>query len=239
MKHIETYTTRWHDTDAFRRVRPTQILVYMQETSNRHMAAMGKTLDALRDEDGLAFLLSRIRLELCAPLYMGEEITVETWTCESRGFGFLRYYRVLRGEEVIAKAETVWALLRLSDRRLCRNDSVDLGFVNDEAPEVLSIPTRFRVPKTEELTLWGERPIRYSDLDYNMHMNNTRYADMLCDYLPLDEVGQIKGMSLAYLHEAGYGQTVSVYGCRKGDGYDVRTVNREGEACLEAEIILA
>lgn len=238
MKYRKTYTTRWHDTDAERRVRPTQLLVYMQETSNFHMASLGKSLDALRDEDKLAFLLSRIRLEICKPLYAEEEITVETWTAESRGFGFLRFYRILRGEEIIATAETVWALVNLEDRKLCRVDSIDLGFENDPAVD-LSIPTRFRVPPTEKLTLLGNRPIVYSDLDYNMHMNNTRYADMLCDFLPLEEVGRIRGMSLTYLHEAAYGQNIRVF-CGKGEGvYDFRTVNEEGTACLEAEILLA
>ena len=239
MKYTERYTTRWHDTDAWRRVRLTQLLVYMQETSNRHMASLGKSLDALRDENGLAFLLSRIRLEICAPLYMGEEITVETWTSDSRGFSFIRSYQILRGEEVIAKAETVWALVDLETKKLCRNDSVDLGFVNDEAPVELSLPNRFRVPPTDTLTLLGDRKIVYSDLDYNMHMNNTRYADMLCDFLPVEEVGKIRGMSLTYLHEAAFGQTVRVY-CRQGEHtYDIRTVNGEGVACLEAQIITA
>lgn len=238
MKYKKTYVTRWHDTDAQRRVRPTQLLVYMQETSNFHMASSGKSLDALRDEDGLAFLLSRIRLELCLPLYAEEEITVETWTASSRGFGFLRYYRILRGEDVIAVAETVWALVKLSDRTLCRVDSIDLGF-EDEPAETLSLPARFRVPPTDTLEEWGSRRIVYSDLDYNMHMNNTRYADMLCDFLPLEEVGRIRGMSLAYLNEAAFGQSIRVFGQKQENAYRIRTVNGDGVTCLEAELLLS
>ena len=54
----ESYTTTWHDTDYRRQVSPSRLLVYMQETSNRHMMHAGMSLDELRDKRGLAFILS-------------------------------------------------------------------------------------------------------------------------------------------------------------------------------------
>lgn len=237
MKFSQNYKTNWHDTDANRRVRPTQLLVYMQETSNGHLNSLGCDLDILRDEKKLAFLLSKIRLAICAPLYAYEDITVSTWTCESRGYAFSRFYEIKRGEELIAIADTTWALISLDSKQLCKVDTIDLGFEH-EPPVDIGIPTRFRVPKTENLELVGERRIVYSDLDYNMHMNNTKYADMLCDFMPYGEIENIRGISLSYLHEAAFGDTVKVYRCGENGKYDFRTVNGEGIACLEAEIIL-
>ena len=237
MKFSQSYKTRWHDTDANRRVRPTQLLVYMQETSNRHMHSLDSSLDGIRDEQGLAFLLSKIKLAIYKPLYAYEDITVETWTAESRGVSFNRFYTIKRGDELIAAADTVWALLSLNEKRLCKVDEFDFGFVNDEAIDI-GLPSRFRVPKTELLTLMGERKIVYSDLDYNMHMNNTKYADMLCDFLPYEKIPDIKGISLSYLHEAAFGDTVKVYACESDGKYDFRTINGEGTTCLEAEILI-
>ena len=231
------YTTRWHDTDANRIVRPTQILVFMQEASNHHIKHLGVDLDRLRDEEGLAFLLSKIRLALYKPLYAFEEITVETWTVESRGFSFNRFFRIKRGDEVIAAADTTWALISLKTGELCKVDSFSFGFEH-EAPIDIGLPLRFRVPKTELLELVGERKIVYSDLDYNMHMNNTRYADMLCDFMPYDKTSCIKGISLSYLHEAAFGNTIKIYRADDTDKFNFRTVNEDGKACLEAEIIL-
>ena len=110
MKYTHSYTVRWHDTDAAREVRPSQILAYMQETSNHHLRTAGMTLDELRDKHGLAFLLSRITLRIYRPLHCGEEIDVQTWVCSSRGMSFHRCYRILRGGDVIAEAFSVWAL---------------------------------------------------------------------------------------------------------------------------------
>ena len=231
------YTTRWHDTDANRTVRPTQILVFMQETSNYHVKALGTDLDKLRDEQGLAFILSKIRLALYKPLYAFEEITVETWTVESRGFSFNRFFRIMRGDEVIAAADTTWALVSLKDETLCRVDAYDFKFEHDE-PIDIGLPTRFRVPKTEMLELLGERRTVYSDLDYNMHMNNTRYADMLCDFMPYELIPNIKGISLSYLHEATFGHTLKIFCLGEEGRFDFRTIDEDGTVCLEAQILL-
>ncbi|MBQ2308343.1 MAG: hypothetical protein II292_01655 [Clostridia bacterium] len=237
MKFVKEYTTRWHDTDATRIVRPTQLLVYMQETSNAHLDSTGHNLDRLRDEHSLAFLLSKTKIALYAPLYAHEEIRVETFTAESRAFGFNRYYRILRGDEVIAAADTTWALIDLNSRQLCKADAFDFGFEHEPSLDI-GLPPRFRVPHTDELELLGERRIVYSDLDYNMHMNNTRYADMLCDFMPLEDIPKIKGMSLSYLHEAAFGDVIKIY-AKKSDGrYSFRTVNQNGVTCLEAEVLI-
>ena len=176
-------------------------------------------------------------MEIYAPLYAYEDITVSTWTCESKGFAFSRFYEIKRGDELIAAADTTWALISLETRRLCRVDSIEFGSEH-EPPAELSIPQRFHISRSAELELLGKRKIVYSDLDYNMHMNNTKYADMLCDFLPLDEVARIKGISLSYLHEASYGNTVSILCYKDGEKYDFRTENEAGTVCLEAEIIL-
>ena len=237
MKFVKEYTTRWHDTDATRIVRPTQLLVYMQETSNAHLDSTGHNLDRLRDEHSLAFLLSKTKIALYAPLYAHEDIRVETFTAESRAFGFNRYYRILRGNEVIAAADTTWALIDLNSRQLCKADAFDFGFEHEPSLDI-GLPPRFRVPHTDELELLGERRIVYSDLDYNMHMNNTRYADMLCDFMPLEDIPKIKGISLSYLHEAAFGDVIKIYAKRSDGRYSFRTVNQNGITCLEAEMLI-
>lgn len=233
----KTYQTVWHDTDYLRRVRPSQLLVYMQETSGEHMKACGRSLDALRDEKGLAFLLSKLSLAIYRPLYAYEEIEVQTWTCPSRGYASNRDFRILRGGEVIAEAESVWALVDLKSGRLCRGDVAEYGF-EDEEPLGLPLPARFRFPEGIEPEVIGTRRIVYSDLDYNGHMNNTHYPDMLCDFLPNEAHGSIRGMTLSYLHEAALGDTMTLLGAYHDGSYYVRTRNEAGTTCLEAQILL-
>ncbi len=203
-----------------------------------HLRAYGMDLDEVRDRRGLAFLLSRIAIRMYRPLYAQDEIEIETWVSDGQGLGFLRCFRILRGGEVMAEAVSVWALLELSTKRLLRNDEFSYPFDGDE-PLKLELPQRFRVPKTEELERVGDRRIVYSDIDYNGHMNNTRYPDMLCDFTPEIEAHRVTGVVLSYLHEATYGKTLAVYRTSPKEGeYLFRTVDPAGTTCLEARLLV-
>ena len=231
------YQIKWHDTDCNRRVRPTQVMMYMQETANRHLAAYAMNLDTLRDEKGLAFILSRATVEIFADLYDGDEITVETWICESRGFSFNRCFRILRGEERVAEAFTVWALLDLKEKKLLRSQQFSYPFDGEE-PLTVNVPARVHLPASLVLEEAGERRIAYSDIDYNGHMNNTRYPDMLCDFTPEICSQRVRGFTLSYLHEATFGHTLRVLRSATEGGYCFRTVDGDGTVCLEALLLL-
>lgn len=235
MKYSETYTVRWHDTDADRLMRPSQMVAYMQETSNHHVASTGMSLDDLRDEKQLAFILSRMRVAIHRRPVAFETVEVETWTNPSRGFSSERSFRMKCGEEILAEAVSAWALIGTEDRKFHRPE--ESGYVfEDEAPADTGLAPRLRIPSDLPMETLGIRPIVYSDLDYNMHMNNTHYPDMLCDYMPLEDVRKIVGISLSYLREAAYADRITVTGGKAEDSYYFRTFNENQEVCLEAQI---
>ena len=237
MYHIENYRTRWHDTDADRILRPSQLMVYLQETANLQFVTHKRDLDKERDEVGTAFILSRICLDIHAPLFAYEDIEVETFTCDSRGFSFNRCFRILRGGEVIAEALTVWALINIKTGKLLRAEEYDVGFENEPILSV-NAPVRIKMPPQDAFCEVGKRTIVYSDIDYNMHMNNTRYPNMLCDFMDAADTSRISGISLSYLREAALGDTLKVMRAKLDDRYFFRTVGNDGKVCLEAEVIL-
>lgn len=242
MRFTQKYTVKWHDTDASRRVRPSMYLVYMQETANLHLKSFGMSLDALRDEKGLAFLLSRISVRIYQQLYAYDEIEVQTWICESRGLHFGRCYCILRDKKVVAEAYSDWGLLDMNAKKLLRSNEFDYGFSPDE-PLPAEISKRVRYPSLELMQEVGRRTIVYSDIDYNGHMNNTRYPDLLCDFTPDMQGRCVKGFSLSFLHEAAMGHTLKVY---QSECYDTdsgteqfmfRTVDENDVVCLEGMLI--
>ncbi len=233
MKHTERYKVKWHDTDAKRRVRPSELLVYMQETANMQFVSHKRDLDKERDNDGIAFILSKICIDIHTPLHAYEDIEVETFTCESKGFSFNRCFRILCGDELVAEALSVWALINIHDGKLMRADAYDVGFENEPVLSPSS-PLRIKMPPTESFCEAGKRVIRYSDIDYNMHMNNTRYPNMLCDFMDIRDTERICGMSLSYLHEAALDDELSVLLSKVGNDYYFKTQNQEGRVCLEA-----
>lgn len=236
MKYTEIMKVRWHDTDASRHVRPSEILVYMQETANRQLDSAGLSLDELRDTKKLAFILSKIKLVFHKPLFAYDSIDARTWTCDSRSYTFNRCFDIHKDGELVAEAVSFWALIDLDEKKLVRSDNFSLGVEPDEMLEI-NVPRRIRPPEAQDITILGKRDIRYSDIDYNMHMNNTRYPDMLCDFMPIDEIPKIREMTLEFVHESAFGDTLTFYGANKDGRYYFKTVNEANDTCLVAEVI--
>ena len=239
MKYTREFYTMWHDTDANRVVTPTRILAYMQETGNLQCKEYDFFLDQKRDENGVAFILGSISMSIKKPLYAYESIKVNTWCKPARGYSFARYFEVVRDGEVVAEASSLWALVDIHTKALVRGDeSFDKYFPIDEPISAANLPGRVRIKKDSMLYKVGERKITFSDVDYNMHMNNTKYPDMICDFIGDMTGKRVAGFSLSYLKEAALGETLSVYvGNTDENGFcDVITKNFAGDHCLECKI---
>ena len=235
MKYTEKYNVRWHDTDANREVHPSGVLTFMQETGNRQFQTAGRPLDAIRDEQGVGFILSRIAIDMLAPIHAYEDILVETFTCPSRGFTFPRGFEIKRGGRVVARAASQWALVRVKDRSLVRAEEFPLDF-GDEPELQTEMPLRFRIPRELAWEQVGERRIAFSDIDYNMHMNNTKYPDMLCDFMPIEQVANISEMTLEFLRESALGDTLEFSCAVENNDFYFKTANSSKDACLSAKI---
>ena len=233
MLYTETFTVRWHDTDARREMCPTEVLAYMQETANHQFRTHAVSLDELRDTEGTGFVLSRIAIDFLHPVHAYEEIEVRTATCKGHGYTFPRRFEMLRGGEVVARAMSQWAMLRVADRAMLRTEDVSLSF-GDEAEIETAMPLRARLPRDLSFEAVGERRVAYADLDYNMHMNNTKYPNMLCDFLPDPNAVRVVGMSLSYCREAAYGDVLCVERATDGNGTWYFRTKKGESVCLEA-----
>lgn len=239
MKFTKSYRIKWHDTDANRQVRPSALVTYLQETASEHLIHLDISSDELRDRYGLAFILGSISVRAYKPLFAGDGIEVQTWTCEGRGFRHNRCFCVWRNGECIAEAISQWALIDLKKGSLVKIEDMPCRIEPDEPITLPDLPTRLHIPPISEMELAGERRIVYSDIDYNGHMNNTHYPDMLCDFLPDMRTHRVTGMVLSYRHEAAYGQVLRIYRAKVDGGYLLRTTNGEGNVCTEALLLLA
>ena len=236
MKYTDTHRVLSQFTDAQGNLRAGAVLRYMQEAAANAMAADGLSYDALVCR-GQIFVISKITLSIYADIKANDVIEVETWATESVRASFNRAYRILRDGAVVAEAVSVWALVDSEKKRLVKVSDAQLPYREDE-PLDLEIPTRIPMP-TDGLSLVDERRVRYSDIDRNHHMNNTVYADMLCDYVFRSVEGRVERMSIAYLSEAPLGCELKVYLASDDDTYYIRTIREDGKVNCEAEILLA
>ena len=70
-------------------------------------------------------------------------------------------------------------------------------------------------------------------------MNNTRYPNMICDFLPDMKGKYVSSMNLSYVNEAHLGETIRGFARQDGDAWYVRTLRENGDTNAEARVTLA
>lgn len=237
MIHSEEYRINSHDCDLNGAVKPSAVLRYMHETANLQMKKYGPSNEQLRAENK-AFILSKINISFYRTLFTFDVIRVETWAVESKGASFYRCSRVFRGDDLIAEMVAVFALVDIVEKKLCRVSDIAFGFDTEPTMLELDAPARFKIPEGTDLRLIGEYTVNYSDTDMNMHMNNTNYLDVYCDYLPDNKNYRVITAVINYQAEAPLGASVKIYRGRDDDGaYYFRTVRDDGKVNSESLIM--
>ena len=213
------------------------ILQATQEAGRKQMALQKPSYDDLQAE-GKALMLSRLDLKIYDTLYFDQPIRVYSWPCESMRATWPRGYAIDRDGERIIEASTQWALVDMETRKVLKADEVDFSnYYMGEYRELYK--NKLRIPKDMELKEAGKHDVSYSDLDYNGHMNNTYYADVLCDHIPelAEGTHRVASFRVHYSKEASLGETLIIMRNKDEDGkYIFKTIKPSGETNIEAEI---
>lgn len=241
MYFSQRYQTNWYDTNPYGFVSPSKIMVYLQETASRQCRNSGMDLDVLFHTQHKGFLLSRFRMWMSQPLRAYEDIEVQTWCPPSRGLTFLRCYRLCKDGVAILEAHSTWALVDATTKSLLKVSDFDGSFPMDAPVDEAPLPKPVRLSASLPMEPVGQRTIALSDVDFNMHMNNTHYPDMVCDFLPQTawEGRYLTHMSLSYMKEAALGETLSVHRLPVPDSEDAwwfRLNAPDGRVYFEADM---
>lgn len=231
MKWTEIMRVDPHDTDFEETAKPAALLRYMQTAANIHFREIDPAHKRLH-ESGRAFVLSRIAIDFHSPVKAYETVSARTWTSDSHGFSFIRSYDVLRGEERLAEATSVWALIDIKTHMPLRTTELPGEFENEDAATPV-MPLRFSVPK--DMPVLDTHRVVYSETDINRHMNNTRYLDMLTNCINMEKERPV-GVSIAFLNEAPFGELLTLTGESCGGEYRFRTLRSDGKVNVEAFI---
>ncbi|MBQ6595211.1 MAG: hypothetical protein IJH78_06075 [Clostridia bacterium] len=180
--YIEAKQLRTCDCDAGAFWKPSSILEIMQETAAEHCDRL-RASRARLEERGLCWVLSRTGVSMSRLPVYGERVTVETYLTPVKHLFYPRG-NVIRDAsgEVIGRANSYWLLMDLETRRMVNDEYVQSCLpASLQAEEAVRLNRPIR-PLDGEVRRAELLP-RFSELDLNGHVNNTRYMDWCCDAL--------------------------------------------------------
>ncbi len=255
-QYIENVRLDTYRVDKNKIGKASGIWQLMQEAACHQMEVQKPSYSALLAE-GKALMLARVDLAIPEEIFLDEDLISSSWPCQSSRATFLRNYVLQRNGQTVAIADTQWSLVDVESRKILKVSDAD--FSNYWMGEhKLLIGEKFKIFKetAESMHEAGGKTVCYSDIDYNGHMNNTYYLDVLCDFIPELAAGthRVSFVRIHYSKEAPLGDRLKIlstsaitlsedekkeYGVPAEKKYIFRTEKAEGELNTEAEIVLA
>ena len=195
--------------DCRGRMLPSKLLYLMQEVAGTHFEKLSMDYEALAQR-GLFWAITRNKVQITRLPMSGETIRLETWPMPTTRVAYPRSIVAYdeEGHEVF-RSITLWVLMDLNNRSMILpgKSGIDVaGTLRDnELASPLGLPAR-------TLENRSSRSVRFTDLDRNGHMNNTRYMDWIWDLLPGDFHAEhnLRELTLCYLNEAREGQQLDM-----------------------------
>lgn len=102
------HTVTPNEIDGLNHVNNIVYLQWVQDVAGQHWKSLIKQNPL---EKKYIWVVIRHEIDYLRPAILNDEITLRTWVGKNSGAKSVRHVVILKGEEILAKAETTWCLL--------------------------------------------------------------------------------------------------------------------------------
>lgn len=225
--YCKEFTLGPDSVDRFGRLKSSRMLLYAQQIAGEHSSAMGLSYEALAAQ-GLFWAVVRNRLQVTRLPREGETIFMETWPMPTTRTAYPRSTVAYDAEgKELFRTLSLWVLMSFESRAMV------LPAKSGVTVEGTLRGNELAPPRSVALKPMGnrmERPVRFTDLDRNGHMNNARYLEWIDDLLPGDfhKEHPIGDVTMCYMNEAREGQQLHVTWDTDPEGALLVDIHRPG-----------
>ncbi len=238
MADITSYKYRIEpqDVDFTLRASASSIISYMLNVAGIDADSKGFGVAALQGEK-CTWVLSRLGVEIMQQPTQYSNIVIDTWVNEFNRLSSTRNFRMRMDSELLAAGVTQWCMLNMESRQVVDmsllKDTYERAMVDEASP--ISAPARLR---PAEYAASSERPVVYSDIDFNRHVNTLRYVDMVFDAISLEAIESNRGMRIDFnfIAEALYGEVLTVAHTCEGNVWQFEISSNSGKTLCRARV---
>ncbi len=217
--------------------RASGLLNFMQQGATVHAEQLGFAREVLMERYGAFWITARIHIRLWQPLQYEDILTLSTWPRPARGAAVYRDYDFYVGDKQIGEAVTMWAIMQKDTRSLMRPNQVE-----EVMGAVITNHDRIKTERVSKLQMpeglqpIGTRQIHYSDTDINGHMNNVKYADVVCDALHYERMPDkfLSELRIGYVSECFAGEEILLLGTEQEGTYFIRGTDENDKIRFDA-----
>ena len=195
------------------------LLENLQEAAWSHASLNGAGWDDLHRHNAL-WVLSRFHIAIERMPKWQENVTLETWSKLPDGVTAYRDFEMTDAEgAVIVKAASVWHILDAKTFRIQKIETLMNAFPHCENRHVFN-ENPLKIAAFESNETAKIQHVKYSDIDMNNHVNNTKYVQWIFDDLDTDfiKTHSIKDLQINYIAQLQLGDTYTIHHKQLSDG---------------------
>ena len=200
-----------NDVDKHFKLKVSAIFRYFQDIALLATEDLGVDSISLSKRN-IDWVITRMMVEIMRLPKCDEEIIVHTYPGKDMAMLYPRYFYITDKEgNTIIRSSSVWALIDNNTRRVIVDREVISKLPGESMDDQLPFPDKVSVPETSNFI--EKRTIHYSDLDFNSHMNNVRYVELLMDVHDSEfyDTHSLQKITLNYMKEIKEKETVDIY----------------------------
>lgn len=224
---IKIHTKDWlltvNETDFDRNWRPSAILGAAQVMASEHSDMLGCGVDDLAKIDA-TWILFRQTYQMDKYPKIGDTVKISTWPGKPQFTVMPRYFTFESPDgELYGKAHTLWFIVNFNTKKMLTASKTGYAIPDvDDLPKLLPQPEKIEFPGS--VSYKTQRIVRFSDLDYNHHMNNMRYLEWICDLFPTShfENNCFANWQINYLAAAKPDEEITMELSESGSGFFIR-----------------
>jgi acyl-ACP thioesterase len=186
---------------------------FLLDAASNHAQQRGFGYEEI-SRDGVAWVLSRLAIEIDRYPVSNDNITVETWIENVERFFTQRCFRFVASDGLIfGNARSVWAAINVETRR-----PIDIRIWRPDLADYIETDRKSPIGKMEKIhPVVDVEPamgytVRYSDIDINRHMNSMKYIEHVVNVFDIQMFKDktIRKFEIVYLLEGAFGDKMKL-----------------------------
>lgn len=231
----EKYKIFLEDVDENKIYKISAMFDRFHEAANHSLKPMNLDRESLEKRE-ILWVLAQQNAEIIDLPRLNEMITIKTWVGNEIHNFIPRFYQIENNGKVLVKASSIWAIIDKSTRKTLVPSKSGVHIDSAKADDEISL---LKAPKIIEPSSIFEHTVSIDNLDFNNHMNNAQYLEIIDSYNPfVMNEGQIlpRKVIARYSKEAFLGDVLTIKeGVKDSSRYYTVDSNRGNHLKLSIE----
>jgi medium-chain acyl-[acyl-carrier-protein] hydrolase len=200
-----------YDVDVNNRLKLNTLFNFLQNVASSHADSLSLGYNDLIAHD-LGWVLSWAKVKIEEYPQFGETIKIRTWPkCRYKLFSIREFLIYNSSGKILFRVSTAWLLINVKTKRITDIKNLPQAiYYQPELSALNDLPEKIVSGKEKEILF--SKTIRYTDLDINQHVNNTRYIELALDCYSSDwhKKNLLNSLTASFTSESFYGDELEI-----------------------------